>query len=59
VDTTQHTKPKGMTHWSCRLMAARQGVSSFANVEELQPAIQVVQLILGHYTSLQPLASSL
>jgi transposase len=27
VDTTLLTKPKGMTHWSCRLMAARQGVS--------------------------------
>ena len=27
VDTTLQTKPKGMTHWSCRLMAARQGVS--------------------------------
>jgi transposase len=27
VDTTLQTKPKGMTHWSCRLMAARQGIS--------------------------------
>jgi transposase len=27
VDTTLQTKPKGMIHWSCRLMAARQGVS--------------------------------
>ena len=27
VDTTLQTKPEGMTHWSCRLMAARQGVS--------------------------------
>ena len=27
VDTTLQSKPKGMTHWSCRLMAARQGVS--------------------------------
>ena len=27
VDTTLQTKPKGMTHWSCRVMAARQGVS--------------------------------
>lgn len=27
VETTLQTKPKGMTHWSCRLMAARQGVS--------------------------------
>jgi transposase len=27
VEATLHTKPKGMTHWSCRLMAASQGVS--------------------------------
>jgi transposase len=27
VETTLQTKPKGMTHWSCRLMATRQGVS--------------------------------
>src|SRR5712692_5292401 len=27
VDATLRTKPKGMTHWSCRLMAADQGVS--------------------------------
>ena len=27
VDATLRTKPKGMTQWSCRLMAARQGVS--------------------------------
>jgi len=27
VNATLQTKPKGMTHWSCRLMAARQGVS--------------------------------
>lgn len=27
VDTTLQTRPEGMTHWSCRLMAARQGVS--------------------------------
>jgi Homeodomain-like domain len=27
VDATLRTKPKGMTRWSCRLMAARQGVS--------------------------------
>src|SRR5271154_1260262 len=27
VEATLQTKPKGMTHWSCRLMAARQGVS--------------------------------
>jgi transposase len=27
VDTTLQTKPKGMTHWSCRLLAAHLGVS--------------------------------
>ena len=27
VDATLQTKPKGMTHWSCRLMAERQGMS--------------------------------
>ncbi|MEK7730314.1 MAG: IS630 family transposase [Planctomycetota bacterium] len=27
VDATLRTKPKGMTQWSCRLMAAAQGVS--------------------------------
>ena len=27
VDATLQTKPKGMTQWSCRLMAKRQGVS--------------------------------
>src|SRR5258706_3326836 len=27
VDATLRSKPKGMTQWSCRLMAARQGVS--------------------------------
>ena len=27
VKATLQTKPKGMTHWSCRLMAARQAVS--------------------------------
>jgi transposase/transcriptional regulator with XRE-family HTH domain len=27
VEATLRTKPKGMTQWSCRLMAARQGVS--------------------------------
>ena len=27
VDATVQTKPKGMTHWSCRLMAKSQGVS--------------------------------
>jgi transposase len=27
VDSTLQTKPKGMTHWSCRLMAEAQGIS--------------------------------
>jgi transposase len=27
INTTLQTKPKGSTHWSCRLMAARQGMS--------------------------------
>ncbi len=27
VDATLQTKPKGQTHWSCRLMAQRQGMS--------------------------------
>jgi transposase len=27
VDATLQTKPKGMTHWSCRLMAKHQGMS--------------------------------
>ena len=27
VDATLQTKPKGMTHWSCRLMAKNQGIS--------------------------------
>jgi transposase len=27
LDATLQTKPKGMTHWSCRLMAEAQGVS--------------------------------
>src|SRR5476651_1280257 len=27
VTATLHTKPKGMTHWSCRLMAEEQKVS--------------------------------
>jgi transposase len=27
VDATLQTKPKGMTHWSCRVMAANQGIS--------------------------------
>ena len=27
VDATLQTKPEGMTHWSCRTLAASQGVS--------------------------------
>jgi transposase len=27
IEATLQTKPKGMTHWSCRLMAEAQGVS--------------------------------
>ena len=27
IETTLQTKPKGMTHWSCRLLAKAQGVS--------------------------------
>jgi transposase len=27
IEATLQTKPKGMTHWSCRLMAEEQGVS--------------------------------
>jgi len=27
IDATLRSKPKGMTHWSCRLMAANQGLS--------------------------------
>lgn len=27
VDATLHTTPKGMTHWSCRLMAKSHGIS--------------------------------
>ena len=27
INATLHSKPKGMTHWSCRLMAREQGVS--------------------------------
>jgi hypothetical protein len=27
IDATLRTKPKGMTHWSCRIMAQAQGVS--------------------------------
>jgi transposase len=27
VDATLRSKPKGMTHWSCRLMAAAEGIS--------------------------------
>jgi transposase len=27
IDATLQSKPKGMTHWSCRLMATKQGLS--------------------------------
>jgi transposase len=27
IDATLQSKPKGVTHWSCRLMAAQQGIS--------------------------------
>src|SRR5437867_8168970 len=27
IDATLQSKPNGMTHWSCRLMAAHQGIS--------------------------------
>jgi len=27
IDTTLHSKPKGSTHWSCRTLAADQGMS--------------------------------
>src|SRR6202790_3025015 len=27
INATLQSKPKGMTHWSCRLMAANQGIS--------------------------------
>jgi hypothetical protein len=27
IEATLQTKPKGMTHWSCRLMAKAQGIS--------------------------------
>jgi transposase len=27
IDATLQSKPKGQTHWSCRLMAASQGIS--------------------------------
>jgi transposase/DNA-binding CsgD family transcriptional regulator len=27
IDTTLQSKPKGQTHWSCRLMAAQEGMS--------------------------------
>jgi transposase len=30
VDTTLRSKPKGATHWSCRTLAAAQGVSKSA-----------------------------
>jgi hypothetical protein len=26
LDATLQSKPKGQTHWSCRLMAASQGI---------------------------------
>src|SRR5437773_9202287 len=29
IDATLQTKPKGITHWSCRLMAKNQQVSKF------------------------------
>jgi transposase len=29
IDATLQSKPKGMTHWSCRLMAAHQGISKW------------------------------
>ncbi len=34
VDLTLHSKPEGETHWSCRSMAKRAGVSS-ASVQHL------------------------
>jgi hypothetical protein len=42
VEATLHTKPAGMTHWSCRTMAKQQGVSksTISNVwqaHNLQP----------------------
>ena len=40
VDTTLQTKPKGMTHWSCRLMAARHAIQSVSHLEaRLSPRI--------------------
>src|SRR5438105_12220457 len=27
IDATLQSKPKGMTHWSCRLMSTNQGIS--------------------------------
>jgi transposase len=30
IDATLQTKPKGSTHWSCRTMAAAQGISKSA-----------------------------
>ena len=37
VDLTLHSKPEGATHWSCRLMATRVGVSS-ASVQRIWSA---------------------
>lgn len=37
VDTTLQTKPKGATHWSCRTMAKRHGVSA-ATVQRIWDA---------------------
>jgi len=36
INATLHTKPKGMTHWSCRLMAQAQNVSP-STVNRLWP----------------------
>jgi hypothetical protein len=35
VDATLRSKPKGMTQWSCRLMAARHGVSKSTHQQHL------------------------
>ena len=37
VDLTLHSKPEGATHWSCRSMATRVGVSS-ASVQRIWSA---------------------
>jgi transposase len=47
IDATLQTKPKGMTRWSCRLMAKAQGVSrsTVGNVwrsHNLKPKLQAV-----------------